>query len=337
MALKDNYFEEDSRKNANLTLYQAKKIASEHLDGIRASDATDLFSYNKLASFMEELVSQEEICGNANDFHNFAVDLARENQEQLACKLIERGLVQFPNNVDLLADYLQYDVSIGKKQECEKVYNTLMKIPHNRWTWRGFSFSINYLQHLLDDISDSEEMIADLKKRIEEISDEYVRFLPYNEEGYRAKAKVYASIKGDPDAEVNILRQCMAIVKVCPKSALRSADIYFERGDYREALVCVERAIRDANQTQGSINEGYVYYLEGLCKISMLDDEADPSAKKEKILEIYSAFNAAFLQFGYEIESTYKSVMIKKSKMLKSRFEVDIPFKYEKLLENIDE
>ena len=334
---KVNNFEEDYVRNANLTLYQAKKIAAEHLDGIKASDATDLFSYNKLTSFMEELVSQDEICGDANDFHNFAVELARENQEQLACRLIERGLVQFPNNVDLLADYLQYGISIGKEQECDRIYKILLKIPRNRWTWRGFSFSINYLQHLIDDVSDSEERISELKKKIEEIADDYVKFLPYSEEGYRAKARVYASIKDNPDEEVSIVKQCMEIVKVCPKSALRSADIYFERGDYQEALTCVERAIRDANQTQGSINEGYVYYLEGLCKISLLNEESDIEIKKEKILEIYSAFNSAFLEFGYDVENTYKSVMVKKSKMLKSRFEVDIPFKYEKLLENIDE
>lgn len=332
-----NIFEEDREKSVNLTLHQAKKIAVEHLDGIRASDASDLFSYNKLVSFIEELVAQEEICGDANDFHNFAVELARENQEQLACKLIERGIAQFPNNVDLLADYLQYGISIGKEKECEKIYDTLMHIPRERWSWRGFSFSINYLQHLIDDVSDSEETMNELRTRIENIADDYVKLLPYSEEGYRAKARVYASIKGDPDAEIQILEECMSLVNVCPKSALRSADIYFERGIYKDALRCVERAIRDANQTQGSINEGYVYYLQGLCKISLLMEIKDEEERNKSVLDIYAAFNSAFLEFGHEVENAYKTVMIKKTKMLKSRYEIDIPFKFEKLQENIDE
>lgn len=337
----DGVIEESQEKVANLTIHQAKKIANTYIEEIKASDATDLYSYNKLVQFVEELVAQEEICGDANDYHNFAVELARENHEQLACMLIERGLKQFPSNVDLLSDYLQYGISIEKEKECNEAYEKLMKIPNNRWTWRGFSFSINYLQHLLDDVSESDEQIEELKEKIIQIADDYVKYLPYSEEGYRAKARVYSSIKDDPNAEVEILKECLSIVKVSPKSALRSADIYFERGEYENALECVERAIRDANQTQGSINEGYVYYLSGLCKMSMLGSIKGKEITedvKEQVRDIFIDFNSAFLEFGLEIDGTYKKVMIKKAKMLKSRYDdVEIPFKCEKLLENMDE
>lgn len=324
--------------DANLTLHQARQIALEYLNEIRASEASDLFSYQQLYSLMEQLTSQEEICGNANDFHNFAVELARENQEQLACRLIERGLRQFPKNVDLLADYLQYGISIGREAECRKVYDTLMGIPHHRWTWRGFSFCANYLLHLLNDCCESEEEMADLKETSEELSDEYIRFFPYSEEGYRTKARIYASINDDPEAELRILEQCLNLVKVCPKSALRCADIYFERGDYRKALPCIKRAVRDANQTQGSINEGYVDYLEGLCKIALLHEEPKEEARREQVLEIYAAFNAAFTEFGYEIDSSYRSVMVKKARRLRNQYhEIDIPYQFDKLIEQLDE
>ena len=336
----DGMIDEGQDMVTSLTIHQAKKIANSYIEEIKASDATDLYSYNKLNQFVKELVSQEELCGDANDYHNFAVELARENQEQLACLLIERGLKQFPSNVDLLSDYLQYGISIGKEKECNEAYEKLMKIPNNRWTWRGFSFSINYLQHLLDDVSESSEEIEDLKDKIIKIADDYVKYLPYSEEGYRAKARVYSSIKDDPNAEIEILKECLSIVKVCPKTALRSADIYFERGEYENALECVDRAIKDANQTQGSINEGYVYYLSGLCKMSMLGKTGGKETNesvKEKVVEIFLDFDSAFLEFGLEIDGTYKRVMIKKAKMLKSRYEVDVPFKCEKLLENMDE
>lgn len=336
----DGTIGEVQERTANLTIHQAKKIARSYMEEIKVSDSTDLYSYNMLNQFIKDLVEQEELCGDANDFHNFAVELARENQEQLACLLIERGLKQFPSNVDLLSDYLQYGISIGREKECDEAFEKLMKIPNNRWTWRGFSFSINYLQHILDDVSDNSEQIEELKNRIIKIADDYVKFLPYSEEGYRAKARVYSSIKGNPNAELEILKGCLSAVKVCPKSALRSADIYFERGQYEDALDCVDRAIRDANQTQGSINEGYVYYLSGLCKMSMLGtsglNETEES-EKEKIRDIFVDFNSAFLEFGFEIDETYKTVMVKKAKMLKSRYEVDIPFKCGKLLENMDE
>lgn len=332
--------DENREKTANLTLHQAKKIANSYMEEIKVSDAADLYSYNKLNQFVEELVAQDELCGNANDYHNFAVELSREKQEHLACLIIERGLKQFPSNVDLLSDYLQYGISIGKEKECKEVYEKLMKIPNNRWSWRGFSFSINYLQHILDDISESSQQMEELKEKIIQIADDYVKYLPYSEEGYRAKARVYSSIKDNPNAEIEILKECLSIVKVCPKSALRSADIYFERGEYEKALECVDRAIKDANQTQGSINEGYVYYLSGLCKMSMLGAEAGreiDETVREKVVDIFVDFDSAFLEFGLEIDGTYKRVMIKKAKLLKSRYEVDIPFKCKKLLENMDE
>lgn len=333
----DNIFDEEMEMETDLTIYQASKIANEYFDEIRASDASDLYSYNKLVKVIEGLLLQDEISGDANDFHNFSVELARENHEQLAFKLIEKGLDKFPNNIDLLSDYLQYGILVGKQKECNEVLERLMRIPSNRWSWRGFSYSINYLQHLLDDMSESEAQIIEIKDRIEKLVNDYIKYFPYSEDGYKALAKVYSSIKDDPEREVEILKKCMISVKVCPKCALRSADIYFERGEFDKALENVEKAIRDANQTQGSINEGYLYYLSGLCKMSKLGLKAKKEISDDEIVSIYLDFDSAFLEFGHDIDDTYKVVMIKKSKMLRNRYHIEIPDTCEKLLENLDE
>mgnify|MGYP000410676393 FL=1 len=55
------------------------------------------------------------------------------------------------------------------------------------------------------------------------------------------------------------------------------------------------------------------------------------------IEDIYAEFNSALLDFGWEIERTYKEIIIKKTRNLKSRYNVEIPYNYEKLIENIEE
>ena len=139
---------------------------------------------------------------------------------------------------------------------------------------------------LWNSFSASEKEIDRLVKEIEAIAEEYIKKIPYSEDSYLVRARVYQTVKDDPDKELEILNECLEKIKVCSRVALRCADIYFERGEYAKALERVQRALADANKTQGSINEGYGYYLAGLCKIAMLPKEKY-SIEKEKPLHVH--------------------------------------------------
>ena len=331
-----NFPYDDTELNADITVHQARRIANTYLEDIKSSDATDLYPYNKLDRFIKKIVTQPILYGNAQEYHNFAVELARENQAQLACLVLEHGLKHFPNNVDLISDYLAYGIVCGKEKECEATYQRLISIPKDSWTWRGFSFSIDYLQHLLDDISADVSQKKEIKNQILELADAYIKSYPSREDGYYSKANVFSSFREDATAEITVLQECLSAVKVCPKCALRCADLYFEQGDYENALKCVSRAIKDANQAQGSINEGYVFYLSGLCKLSLLQTNANTAQIEESVSDIYADFDNAFGLFGLEIDEAYKHVMVKKVKMLRNKFNIDILPRFSNLLENMD-
>lgn len=316
------------------TVHQAQAMAEEYLREINAQP-TDTYAYGEIRNLIYTFCKQEEICGTEEEFHNLAVNLAKSNLEDLSCAVLERG-IKMHKNVDLLADYLQYGLRCGYKEKCKEYFNVLKKIPKRIWSWRGFSFSIEYLQYKLDNEVATDKEIDKLVKEIEMIADEYILKFPYSEDSYLVRSRVYRTVKDNPDKEIEILKECIKKINVCSRVALRCADILFERGIYDEALQCAQRALNDANRTQGSINEGYGYYLAGLCKISLLSKDKT-KVQKSDVESVYEEFNSALLNFGWEIDRTYKDIIVKKTKSIKARYDVEVPYLYEKLIENIEE
>lgn len=279
-----------------------------------------------LYDFIDQFLEQDQQSGDADDFHNFAVDLARADEYVLACKVLECGLGLFPKNVDLLADYLQFGVKCNKFDECKKVYKTINRVPRRRWTWRGFAFMVDYLLFLIDR-SDSEKIIEAKEKEILSVVADYRKQFPYIEDSYRTEANVYR-VLNLPDRETDVLRLALDNVIVAPKCALRYADICFERGMYEEADKAIKRGISDATQTQTSVNEGYIYYLSALCKIAIALKKSDGiNLNEEEVREIYSDFNIALSKFSYS-KNSYSEVIRTKTNTIinKTGIEVDPEF-----------
>ena len=286
-----------------------------------------------LYELMDQFEKQEEQSGDADDYHNFAVDLARRDEYSLACKVLEAGLIRFPKNVDLLADFLQYGVSCNRLDECKKYYKTLIKIPSRRWTWRGFAFLVDYLQFLLDRCDSDKEISAKEAEMLAVVKDFRVHF-PYSEESFRTEANVYR-ILNMPDKEAEILRLALESVRVAPKCALRYADIMFERGMYEEALPAIQRCIRDATQTQTSVNEGYIYYLSALIKIATAQQSSlEFKISEEKVNDIYSDFNIALTKFR-DTKNSYTEVIRTKTNTIVNKTGIDVNPTYEFLCECI--
>ena len=126
------------------SVHQLQAMADDYLREIDAQP-TDSYAYGELRSLVSDFCNQTEVYGTENEFHNLAVHLAKSNLEDLACRVLERGL-KMHKNVNLLADYLQYGLRCGYRDKCKEYYGILNRIPKRIWTWRGFSFSIEYLQ-----------------------------------------------------------------------------------------------------------------------------------------------------------------------------------------------
>lgn len=264
-----------------LSIGEAEKIAKENI-----------YEENEdaLYNLVEDVLSQEKVVGSINDFHNFSINFSRKDDYETACNILDKGLEQFPKAVDLLADYLQNGVNCGRFSRCKECFDMLLKIPMMRWTWRGFSFSIDYMKLLADNVEDDDELIK-WKQKMLDMADNYYRTFPHSEDSFLVKADIYNYLN-DTEKEIEVLNMALEKVESCPKCALRLADIYFSNGYFDKTLEYIDRCKYVSVQTQEKINQGYMYYLSGLCKTahvcrnSLYQDE-------NLVKDIYSDFSIA--------------------------------------------
>ena len=330
----------------DIPVSRANTIAFTLLQQIYSSnDEANQEDRAELIRFVEKFVNQKTFPGSADDFHNFAVELARRDEYRLACDIIEAGLDKrkggFSKNCDLLADYLQYGVNCGRTKEAKKHFKTLMTIPRRRWTWRGFSFAVYFLQYLVEqdeidsnisqiisgiDFSSIEnDMLDPCEKAMLALVQEFRKYLPYSEESYQVEAQIYEYLK-EEDTALSILTKAEATLPVCPKCALRRADLLYERGDYNGASSSIHRSLNDAVQTQSSVNEGYLHYLFSLCIISNAR-KSDETLTDELVELVYNHFNKALLEFE-EGHQSHKDVIRRNTRNIKDETGIEVSDKY---------
>ena len=281
----------------------------------------------RITSFIRTLLAQSLIPGDADDWHNLAVDVAREECYNLACDILDAGLAVFPNNTDLLGDYLQYGISCQRTEKCHQYYNRLKQIPKIKYTWRGFHFSASWLRYLWEQCSDEQELQL-LTDQLLELSAQYRKFFPNTEECYLCESDIYKLIK-DQKKEIKTLNIPISRAMPAPKCALRLADYYFNSGNYLEAQKMVSRSLKDSNQVQHAVNVAYLYYLSGLIEISLLTQPVDDSA----ILSIYEHFEKSL---RLNIRSTLRDAICQKVALLYRDHKVFIPEECSRLQDLLD-
>ena len=293
-----------------LSVGEAEKKARELLEDDNIEELFEL-AYG--------LLKQENVFGAENDYHNFSLNYSRKSAYDLACEILDRGLKQFPKSVDLLADYLQAGINCSRVDQCEEHFNTLMQIPKTRWTWRGFSFAIDYLLYLSNSLNESE--LTAMKERTLSLADEYCRYFPTSEDPYICKSDIY-NFYNDHEAVKDILIDAMNTVSVCPKCALRLADLLFDEGAYENSLSVLSKCLYQSIQTPDSVNHGYLYFLSGLCKTVLLLREAT-FENKDQVLDIYNDFSIA-QKAGLQ-HASYLRVMRRQIDILEIRSGVEYP------------
>lgn len=231
-----------------------------------------------------------DVTGSPDEFHNLSVNFSRKDDYITACKILEKGLEKYPYSTDLLADFLQIGLYCNKEKECQKYYEILLSIPKVKWTWRGFSFSIDYLQLITEDLRD-EIAILENQKVMLSIADEYAKYFPYEEDVYLARSEIYKYFNNQ-DKEIECLQAAINKGIKSPKCGLRLADFYFSQGNYEKALEYIERNKVEGIDVQNKINVGYMYYLAGLCRAAILQIKKDFS-NRLSVMSIYQDFYIA--------------------------------------------
>lgn len=286
---------------------------------------------NPMMHFRElfKMVTDEsmEINGDADDYHNLATLYAKNRFNDFACGILDRGLKEYPKSTDLLADYLQYGMSCKRFDECSRYYKQLKEISKERWTWRAYVFSIDYML-----ASQQQNHGGFPHNEIDSLAAEFVNRRSTDEEALFTQSKVFHEY-GEFNAEIDALQKALNDHVVAPKSALRLSDIHFERGEYNKAIPLLNRAISNAARPQPPINISYCYLLLALCKIAPLLNENEDSANRisadrkgieEKTAEIFEHAHTAS-QMG-ELNDTLLLNLRQMIRLLELRFGVKNPY-----------
>lgn len=246
-----------------------------------------------------DLVCKYKQNGDADDFHNYAVTFSRINDYDAACIVLEHGLKRFPQNVDLLADYLIYapdSSSDDRYEKCDNHFQTLKQIDMSLWTWRGFDFSIQYLISKLDQ---SVESIAAICQELEEISNKYLELFVLDERSYfttylmQQRLKLIAP-KNKPEKN---LENAVSLSINAPRCSLKLAEIMFDKKEYDKALQLLDKTIRDSIERSGGVPLANVYLLRFTIKASKLISEMDSSKKINVNDELTLKINNAYLDY----------------------------------------
>lgn len=274
-----------------------------------------------LLSIAEQVIKEDRIRGDANDYHNLAVAFTRNyNDYTSGYSIVNKGLQYYPNNVDLLADAIYYGSSAGKYVECEKHREQLEKLPLPLWNWRAYSFLIDYYLQKTDwtDNPTDAEMLELTEKALKYAKIEQIALSGDTEveRGYLAEHKIrvvreryYRLLsrvgysEGDKDLKTKAEEESTKAKEilytainnntfVATACCLKLADFLFDQKKYEETINICNIALRSP-QSQPSAKIGYFMYLIAMSEDAILHEKAllgDESSVKNCYRDYVGAF-----------------------------------------------
>lgn len=276
----------------------------------------------------------DTICGEASDYHNLSVEFSRADDYLTAFMVVKKGLLQYPYNIDLLADGIYYGSNSKQYEACEELADTLLSRPFALWNWRAFTFLIDYYLGKSDWTEDTDKIFTFTDEALK-IALAYQKVLSNNEKGFVAEYKIRSlraqycfCNKGEIEkAETEqklsedalkraIDSKTFAAVQCC----LSYADYLFEHQRYSEVVAICEQALQ-YGESQPSARIGYFLYLSAQSKDVLLHKERDFS-NIERINDVFSDYMAAFKSVD---SSTYKNNILNRVIILSSKSGVSVP------------
>ena len=267
--------------------------------------------YSKIKETMDYVINNPTIAGDADNYHNAAVNLVQIDDYDNAVILLTQGLTRYPRSTDILADLLEYGMKCRPISEIRTFYfDKLAKIDKRFWSWRAFHFSIDFLMIYIQYAENKNQEQAVINE-IEKLISEYKKYKPTDERAYMVEHDFY-ELLNQHDLAKSALKTALDNLTICPQCALNYADKLFEAGKYEEALPYLERAVRMA-EAQSSINLGYAYFLLASSKENVFRNKGNDFAY-DNIKPIFDAYYSAleFLGSGMDHikEQIYKNIRI---------------------------
>ena len=222
---------------------------------------------------LDAIVSDEEcaICGSANDYHNLSSEYARKGLYSMAAIIAASGARRYTHNIDLLADIIKFGCSSQRWDDCKRAYGRLCEMDKKLWNWRAFTFSIDYL---IDRCSteESSERESTYNEALA-LAKEYKESILRDERAWVAEAELFL-MENETEKAICTLVDGVGQVGVAPQCCIKLADIYLERGEYKNAIKYSAIGAKATAQDQPSASIAYLYYVSALAKDALIHQAA---------------------------------------------------------------
>lgn len=258
------------------TTYQYKPIRSVSdaeqrlIDWKPNQDATADFP----AFIINELIGDMDndggpvIIGTSDQFHNLSSEFARKELYKYAKQVAEIGLSRYRYNADLLADLVRFGANSQDWEDCKKAFAILRSLDFKSWTWRCFTFCIDYLMDYME--VEGPDEIAALSKEVEKLIKEYKKMK--DERAWVSEAKLRLKQGRRRDA-IKALKNGVETVAISPQCCLKLADLLLEDGEYAGVVKYSAIGIRATAQDQPSASSAYLLYVSALAKDALIHQE----------------------------------------------------------------
>ena len=278
--------------------------------------AFDEKDYYLVQQICQSILVKESIVGDADDYHNLSVVISRADDYSTAYLIVEKGLLQFPYNIDLLADAIYYGSNSKQYKKCEEYILTLRSRPFAHWNWRAFSFLVDYYlaksdwTEKIDELFDNTEDALNIAKAFQEIlpNEERAYICEYKvrmerEKFYRAKESGVEAKNEKENAEGALKRAIESEKFSAVQCCLKYADLLFEEQRYTDVInICIQAL--QYGESQPSARLGYFLYLSGQSKDILIHRE-QAYEETERVKDAFTDYIAAYRVFNYS--SSYKS------------------------------
>lgn len=291
-----------------VTISHVNEVVEELL---AAYDEEQMESWERIFRMFESMQTAQIYNGSSDDYHNLAVSLARVDQYNLACDVLEIGLQFYEESIDLLADYLEYAHHCDKISEAQAYFEKLMKIEKKKWNWRAFNFSIDYLSVRITKTSDRKLQEED-NACIDELLKQFQEYHKKDEKAYFAEYTVATSRNEEEKAILKLEEFVNNSNFKTTRCSIKIAQYYFDMGEYEKAENYIKKCKTYVTTPELSVEPGYIYVLSALCGMCRLYadgiDKLDKEGMEKRVEIIYKDCKAASAIYRRHKFSRYKEL-----------------------------
>lgn len=185
----------------------------------------------------------QDLLGDYADFHNAFSEAMRLNDPQLALSIVERGLLCFPDDPDLVADKVKALSSLGRPYEAKEFIENWHKNKPEQFTrsWRPIVF----YEDLFGGIGMTEQDFSNLKSAFDEV----VTKLPYEIKVWAEYADLMVKW-GDVRSAEEIFRRGLEFNPLSQQLNFMLGDLLLKQGKGEEAVGYLEKALSVDYQDQ---------------------------------------------------------------------------------------